>query len=176
MSMAQELQTARDLGARLRTVEQGREAINLAGRTLRKAVNALSGFAWPDVALGVSRAYVSRLEQQINRLATLRTRIAAQPWTRAQADAIGLALVQAAQVLTDVRTDVKLSQAEGSIGSLAAEFARALRVILEGMALAVPWWGWAVVAWLITDRGDPAPSQRGRTTPSRGRRMRARTP
>jgi hypothetical protein len=102
--------------------------------------------------MGVSRAYVSRLEQQIDRLATLRTRIAAQPWTRAQADAIGLALVQSAGVLADLRKDVQLSQAESAIGRIAEDFARALRVILEGMAIAVPWWGWAVVAWLITDR------------------------
>ena len=147
---------ARELGGQLRTRQQGQDAINLAGRTLRKAVDRLTAFAWIDKAVGVSSAYASRLESQIRRLGVLRERIATLPYTRAQADAIGLALVQSAAVLYDIQRDVVLSQAQSTFQSLAEEFARALRRILEAIAetaaQAVPWWGWAaLVFWLARE-------------------------
>ncbi len=153
------LRRARLHGQKITDARQANAAIVLVLKTLRQAVDLLSGFTFADKAAGFSAAYAARMEQQIDRTRSLQNELRLG-FDRALADKIGLALVQSSDLLRDVRRDVAKSQAEGAFSELAREFAAAMREILEGagrLALgALPTWIWIGVAWWALDRWSPA--------------------
>jgi hypothetical protein len=149
MAAVQSITKARELGAKIQTAKQANDAIILTLKTLRAAIDIVTNFSLADKAAGVVKAYASRIEQQIARVGVLQKRA----YDRKLADAVGLAVVQSAALLSDLRRDVGASQAESTVRALADEFARALREILaaaiETAAQAIPWYVWAGLAYLL---------------------------
>lgn len=151
------LKRAREIGARIQTEKQASATIVQVIQTLRRAVDLLGSFSFADKATGFQAAYASRMEQQIDRVRVLQNQLAIG-FDRALADKIGLAVVQSAGLLRDVKRDVAKSQAEGAFTALAEDFARAMREILEGAARiaaqAIPWWLWAAAAYVLLRDDD----------------------
>jgi len=122
------LATAREIGARLTTDVQARAAIRLTLATLRRSADLVRGFSVSDKAIGWHGAAVSRIDQQVARVATLQRR----PFGRPLADAVGLAVTQAGQLLRSIRADVRASRESATIDRLFQDFAEAMRAILAG--------------------------------------------
>jgi hypothetical protein len=152
------LEKARDLGAQITTPEKAAAAVAATRETLRRARAQVGDLSWVDRAATagkLSAAWTSRIDQQTGRLDSL----AGKPFTRAEADKIGLAVVQSTGLLRDLQKAVAESQREATIGALLREFFAAMRTILEGAARAVaeaiPYPGWlgvALIAWLLLQR------------------------
>jgi len=153
--MATTVERARELGAKIKTAQQANDAIRLTLATLRKSVGLLNGFTFTDKATGVSSAWAGRIEQQINRTAQLQRRLQGG-FDVKQSNAIGLAIVQARDLLASLRKAVATSQNEGTVTALLEQFAAAMKEILEAAGRAavgaLPWWVWAGVAFALLDK------------------------
>jgi len=145
------------MGEKITTPGQAADAIRITLSFLKRANDLVGNFSIIDVATGVQAAYLSRIEQQTDRLQTL-GRDLDKGFDRRQADRVALAIVQSVHLLADLRRDVAESAYAASIDGLAEQFAAALKRVLERAAElaigAVPWFVWVGLAWLLLDQNQ----------------------
>lgn len=130
---------ARALGEKIQTPAQAAQSLQVARETLRKAIGLVSDISmWQQAtAPALTKAWFSRIEQQINRIGVLQKR----QFSRTLANQAGLAVVQSAQLLGQLREEVAASR-RGQIQQLLDDLAKALIAILaaggKALAKAVP--------------------------------------
>jgi len=131
------LTQARAIGDKIKTEQQARESILIVLATLRRAAEGLRDRGWFDRATqpNVTRAWQDRIAQQIERVAQLQRR----PFDRQLANAIGLAIVQSAELLRGLKAEVAESNrsmvqvmVEGLLEGIKALLESAAKNLLDG--------------------------------------------
>lgn len=144
---------AKQVGSQIKTEEQAKAALKLANATLKKAVAYTKGFRFVDRAAGTVRAEESRINQQLGRLAVLYKK----PFSRTKADSVGLAVLQSAELLADLKKAAAQTAAESTLSSYIDQFADGMRTVLEKAAKktveiatgAMPSIGWIALAGYV---------------------------
>jgi len=159
------LDRARALGAKLETRRKANDAIKLTLKILRNTIGRVGDFSWRDktTGAGVPQAWEKRIKSQLDRVGVLQKRLrklddagyfrkADRKPPEALRNQIGLAVIQAAQLLKDLKAAVAESNRD-VVQRIMNEFAKAMADVLEAVGKALlagtPWYVLAGVAYLL---------------------------
>jgi len=131
------LTQARAIADKIKSEAQAREAILIVLSTLRRAADSVRDRSWFDRTTqpNVTRAWQDRIAQQIDRVSQLQRR----PFDRQLANAIGLSIVQSAELLRGLKAEVAETNrsmvqvmVEGLLEGIKALLESAARNLLDG--------------------------------------------